>query len=158
YGAVYALIARENAGELDMVPLHHQECVGKQRIDERGVPHQIPRLFGYRVEALQLLAWHGEAMVEAEGLEVRDVAVQNAAERALVQEADVVALMEGIDEQLPVHALGDDPPVVERPGGKLVLGELGPEAAEPGVDVEEARSVGRGCRNHPDQSILLAER
>jgi len=68
---------------------------------------------------------HHQAMIAAECREVGDVAVEDVLERIPVQEADVVGLMKGIDQDLPVHGLGHDAPVVELPAGKAVAGELG---------------------------------
>ncbi len=113
---------------------------------------------GSVLEALELLARHGEAVIETERLEVGDVAVQDRREQLLVQKADVVALVKGIDEDLPVHRLRDDALVVERPAAETVRGQLRPEPAEPGVDVEAVSRVRRRRRDHPHEAVLLAQR
>ena len=141
-----------------MVALHHQQCVGEQRVDERRVPHQVPAFLRRRLEALQLLARHDKAVVGAEGLEVGHVAVQHFPQRVPVQEADVIALVEGVDEDLPIHGLRDHALVVERPGSEFVGRKLGPEAAEPRIDIEGGRAVGGRGRDHPDEAVLLAQR
>jgi len=62
----------------------------EQRIDQRRVPHQLPAVFGFALEPLQLLARKGQAVIETKRLEVRHVAVQHLPERVPVQEADVI--------------------------------------------------------------------
>src|SRR5262249_47791707 len=146
----------EDAGKLDMITLNHQDRVGEQRIDQRRVPHQVPAFLRLAPEALKLLARHGEAMIEAEGLEVSHVAIQNRLKRFAVQKADVVALMEGVDQDLPVHRLGDHAPVVEGPGLEAERAKLGPEFAKPSIDVEPARAIRRRGGNDPYQTMLLA--
>src|SRR4029077_9089159 len=112
------LLTRENTGKLDVIALHDQERVGKQTIDDARVPHQVPALLGLGLETVKLLAGHDEAMVVTKRHEVGDVAVQDFLERVLVQKADVIGLVKGVDENLPVHGLRDDALVIEGPGGK----------------------------------------
>jgi hypothetical protein len=89
---------REDARKLHMIALQHQDRVGEKEIDQGGIPHQVPARFRLGLEALELPAREGKAVVGSERLEVGDVAVQDRAERFPMQEADVVALMKGIDQ------------------------------------------------------------
>src|SRR6478736_1646169 len=98
HGTIRTLLAREDARELDMVTLNDQDRVGKQRVDKRRIPHQVPAVFGLGLESLQFLARKGQTMIETESLEVGDVAVQHLPERVPVQEANVIAFVESIHE------------------------------------------------------------
>ena len=95
-------------------------------------------------------------MVEAERLEIGHVAMQDVAQGIAVQEADVIALVERIDDDLPVHGLRDQAPVVERPGRKSERSEFVGEPAKPWIDIEIRRTV-RG-RDHPYQTVLFTQR
>ena len=61
-----------------------------------------------------------ESVIEAESLEVGDVSVQDLFERIAMQEANMIGLMEGIDEKFPVHALRDHPLVKEGPAREAI--------------------------------------
>src|SRR5262245_56394683 len=119
-----------------MIALQHQNCVWEQQIDQCSVPHQIPAVFRLIFEPRELLTGEGETVIAAEGLEVGHVAVQNRTERLPMQKTDVIALVKRINEDLPVHGLGDHTLVVEHPAIKSVRGEFGPEATKPRLDIE----------------------
>jgi hypothetical protein len=89
-----------------VVALKHQQRVGEESVDDRGVPHEIQILLGLALKPLQLPARKDEAVIESESLEVGYVSEQDLFERIAMQEADMITLMEGIDEQLPVLLSG----------------------------------------------------
>ena len=76
-GAVDASFRWEDARELDMIALNHEDRVGEQRVYESRIPHEIPGLFRLVFEPLELLARHGELVVETEGFKVGHVAMQD---------------------------------------------------------------------------------
>src|SRR5215469_6397694 len=84
--------------------------------------------------------------------------MQDLPKRIPMQEADMVALMESIHEDLPVHWFADNALVIECPGVKPVRGKLRTEPAQPRVDVELTCTVSGRCRKHPYQTIFLAQR
>ena len=115
HGTIRAALARKNSRELNMIALNQQHGIGEKRIDQRRVPHQLPALFGFFLESLEFLSREGQTVIEAERLEIRYIAVQYVPERISVQEADVIALVKGIHDKLPVHGFRDDPLVIESP-------------------------------------------
>ena len=70
----------------------------------------------------------------------------------------MIALVEGVDEEFPVHLLIVHVAVVEVIAVELPEREVGAEAVEPRLDVEVARAIGRGRRQHPDHAVLLGQR
>jgi hypothetical protein len=77
-----------------VIALQHQQRVGEQRVNDRGVPHGVPTIFGLGLQPRQLLAGENESVIEAECLEVSDIPMQDLFERVPMQEADVITLVE----------------------------------------------------------------
>src|SRR4051812_25331708 len=85
--AIRASLAGKHPGEFDMIALHEEYGVWKQRIDQGRVPHQIPLVLGLGLDPLEFPAWKRQAVVEAERFEIGHVAMQDIAQGITMQEA-----------------------------------------------------------------------
>ncbi|MEZ5852339.1 MAG: hypothetical protein R3D68_17025 [Hyphomicrobiaceae bacterium] len=75
-----------------------------------------------------------------------------------MQETDVVALVECIDEDLPVHGLVRHLAVVQVVAFEIPAREIRSHSREPRLDVEIRGAIRGGCRQHPDHAVFLGER
>ena len=75
-----------------------------------------------------------------------------------MQEAEVIAFMERVDEQLPVHLFVVHVAIVEVVAIEFPRREIGTHSVEPRLDVEARRAVGGRCRQHPHHAVFLGER
>jgi len=96
-------------------------------------------------------------VIETITLKIRNIAIQDLPKRIPMQKADMVALMESIHEDLPVHGLADHALVVECPVVKLVEGKLRTQPTQPRVDIELSCAISSWCGKHPYQTIFLAQ-
>ena len=144
----------EDAPDLGVVRLHHDDGAREQHVDDRGVSHQVP--VGLRA-VLQL--HDGPARihlpkVRTERLEQADVREEQGMDGVRVQHPEVVRLEERVDHHLPVHAPHERAPRVVQVAVEPVGGELRPEPGEEAVQVER----GRRGESGPDHAAELQRR
>src|SRR5580692_8679198 len=81
--AIGATIDGKHAEYLYMVPLRRKDRVGKHRIDDGCVPHQVPRTLRHAFQPVELGASVSKTKVRAERGKVADIVHQDISEALL---------------------------------------------------------------------------
>ena len=140
-----------------MVDLHDEDRVGEQHVDDGVVGDQVPLAFGQAALALQAAPRQHLAQVQAEWLEQTQVGVEERRHRVAMQHAEVVALEEGVDDQLPVHLALDLARLVVVVAGQAEGRELGVEFPQEalGIDLQALRA---DAGLHPQHAVAFGQR
>ena len=96
-------VYRVDGDQQDLVGERREHDIGKQVIDEGHAVFDRPIRFWAVAQSLDVLIGEGDSTVRAEGFDDVEVVVLNRIERVLVRRADVVALEELLDQNLPIH-------------------------------------------------------